>query len=157
MDFKGYAWSLIGVATVIALAEELAPRGLRRVLSFSLGIYLLCAVILPLPSLIRKGLDLSLDYPDYSQGGEEYFNTVLEASSEGVERALAERFGFSTELCEVTLIGFDAYALTADEVIVTLRGEAAYGDFFAVRSYVLEIFGGNNGKGTECRVEPSFK
>ena len=159
IDFKGYVISLIVAAVIITLAEELSPRALRPAVSLCLGVYLLCTLVSPLASFIGGGFSAEDFIPDSSleenEGG--YSDTVTLATAKGIGRAVAERFGFSEELIEVTLVGFDVYELTAERVYIRLTGRAAYIDFHAAERYVEEIIGGKNGESTKCTAELSFK
>lgn len=155
MDFKAYIASLAASAALVTLLTELSPSRFRSAVSVCLGMYLLFVTASPLLVLIDGGFFGEDFIPEYSteQGEGGYSDTVGAATAEGVGRAVAEHFGLDAELIEVTLVGFDAYELTAERVYLKLTGRAAYIDFHAAERFVEEIIGGKNGQRTKCTAE----
>lgn len=145
---SGAAITLFSTSAVLGILGLLAYRsgdGARR-FAFSV---LLCLTVIT--SLVGALEEMRLDFPDTGGGisdAEEVFVTVSEAAfSDGVARAIADRFALSESDITVALDGFDFQTMTARCVRVTLRGAAAYADARGIKEYI------ENEKLGECVVK----
>lgn len=112
---------------------------------FVLGAILLSALAVP---TVRLFSDLS--FTDFSADsvaiGESYTAEVLEeAYTEGIARAVEERFELSRGTVSVSCEDFSQSSVSARIIYVKLEGDAAFSDVRGVRNYVSESFG-------ECEV-----
>lgn len=146
---NGYALSVFAIC-LIGGALTLLSHGSGMGERLAIGIVTLYIIISPL----AEGLsDFNLDrFIDSLQGesvqvapGHE--GVIEDAFSDGVARAVAERFSLDRENIRVSLRNFDIENMRAEKIRLTLSGSAALADYKAVEKYVNSLDLG------ECDVE----
>ena len=121
--------ALLGALSLIHYNKNCAEKSAVRVLFAA-------SLILPLlnTAVAFDGIIPSL--PPYSQGEGEYTGVLEQAFSDGVRRAVCERFSLSEESVLVEVGGFDMSEMRAEKIKITLTGLSITADRRAIRKYV---------------------
>ncbi len=136
---KEYVLSCVAVGLVAAVGTGIAHTGVKKAVRASIGILVLCVFLTPLSSCISDFLStLPLGSAPDTGDTEGFKEITEEAFSLGVERALALQFSLSENSIDVTLVGFDPYAMRAERAHVTLTDVRE--DYREIREYVCENF-----------------
>ncbi|MBQ7363029.1 MAG: hypothetical protein IJW48_05810 [Clostridia bacterium] len=148
---KEYLISGITLSLITAIATHLSHRELLPPVKMAAGAVLLSFVLVPLGGIFTALSELEL--PSFSFGDAvsgSVGEVGEEAFSEGVAKALAQRFGASEENFVVRCEGFDLETLSADKIVVVMSGSAALLDYRAIENYIeenLEV------RECECKIE----
>jgi hypothetical protein len=119
---KAYLFDLFLLSLIFGILLHLSPDRYRRIITSALCLILMTCLLSPLTALVG---DLgSLEPPDFDQEqeGGAYIDTARSAFEEGVASYLSSEFSVDAECIEVEAIGFDFSAMTAERLIVTLKG-----------------------------------
>lgn len=150
---KDYLVTILVVSAVTAVLGALPnEEKMKKTVSFALGLGVLSAVVLPLPTLLGE---LPSDYSAFldrleagSLSGEDYLRAeTMAAVGDGMAAHLAERYGLPREEVTVTVEGeiVDGTVILR-RVTLRLAGRAATADIPAIVQYIE----GNTG--AECEV-----
>ena len=119
---KAYLFDLFLLSLIFGILLHLSPDRYRRIITSALCLILMTCLLSPITALVG---DLgSLEPPDFDQEqeGGAYIDTARSAFEEGVRSYLSSEFSVDAECIEVEAIGFDFSAMTAERLIVTLKG-----------------------------------
>ena len=145
----GFAFSVFAICLVGGIALLLC-YGPDRGESLAVGIITLSVILTP---LVREAAELDPeDWLDSVRGevsevSPEYIPVLEQAFSDGIKRAVAEKFSFNEDNVRISLVGFDAEKMRAERIRIVLRGSAALSDYRAVEKYINGLDLG------ECNVQ----
>lgn len=122
----------------------------EKVAAAAFGIILVSAIISPLLSIYRViGEE---DFYKTEQKDEDAFSEVVEESfCDGIESAVADKYSLSEEDISAEVFGFSKDSMSAEKIVITLRGKASFTDLVSIRHFIEE---NNLGK---CEVLISFE
>ncbi len=131
---KSYLFDLFILSLVFGLLLQLSPEGYKKIISSALCLILATSLLSPLSSLIGD-LD-KIEPPEFSEeeGEGAYIEVARSAFEEGVRSFLSSEFSVSRDCIEVEAVGFDFSTMTAERLIVTLTGRAAFLDTKKVKA-----------------------
>ena len=133
-----YVFSVFAVCLIMGGLRALCYGG-GVAEKLTMGIITLAVIITPISSLISDfDVDSWLESLEDGGGGLSGESGVVieEAFAEGVCSAVAEKFSLEREDVRVRLSGFDAEAMRAEKIRITLSGAAALADYKAVEKYI---------------------
>lgn len=145
----GFAFSVFAICLVGGIALLLC-YGSDRGESLAVGIITLSVILTP---LVREAAELDPeDWLDSVRGevsevSPEYIPVLEQAFSDGIKRAVAEKFSINEDNVRISLVGFDAEKMRAERIRIVLRGSAALSDYRAVEKYINGLDLG------ECNVQ----
>lgn len=150
---KDYLVTILVVSAVTAVLGALPnEEKMKKTVSFALGLGVLSAVVLPLPTLLEE---LPSDYSALldrlevgSLSGEEYLKAeTLSAVGDGMAAHLSERYGLFREEVAVAVEGeiVDGTVILR-RVELALSGRAATADIPTIVQYI------ESNTGAECEV-----
>ena len=146
---SGFAFSVFAICLVGGIALLLC-YGSDRGESLAVGIITLSVILTP---LVREAAELDPeDWLDSVRGevsevSPEYIPVLEQAFSDGIKRAVAEKFSLNEDNVRISLVGFDAEKMRAERIRIVLRGSAALSDYRAVEKYINGLDLG------ECNVQ----
>lgn len=120
--------ALLGALSLIHYNPDGAERRASRVLFAA-------ALVLPLIDAVISLGSLSLPSIPDTEGGE-YIEVAEAAFSDGIARAVAERFSIPRDSISVVPTGFDFRRMRAEKIKITLSGIAALADGRAIREFI---------------------
>lgn len=144
-----YALSVFSILVVVGIGS-LVCYGSAGAEKQALWIIAAFVILSPIISALGniEISDIIYDLPsDDPQLGDGYSAVVEEAFSDGVARAVADKFLLKEENIRVKLSGFDAKEMRAEKIKITLTGTAVMADRRGIENYVNSL---NLG---ECKVE----
>ena len=135
--------------TFAAILLGIAHPKLKGATSYSIGVLMICVILLPLVDIIRDfdtksmfdsiNMDLEYDITD----------DMIEASfEEGISEYIAQKYGVDKSCVSVMADGFDMERLRAERIYVTLSGKAVFLDYKKIEDEVRSEFT----NGGECEV-----
>ena len=135
--------------TFAAILLGIAHPKLKGATSYSIGVLMICVILLPLVDIIRDfdtksmfdsiNMDLEYDITD----------DMIEASfEEGISEYIAQKYGVDKSCVSVMADGFDMERLRAERIYVTLSGRAVFLDYKKIEDEVRSEFT----NGGECEV-----
>ncbi len=135
---REYALSLFATCALLgALSLIVYKKDGDATERFGMGVLLAAALILPLPGIIGAvGDSLSGGLPSVEIGEGEYLAVAEEAFSEGIRRAVCQKFSLAEDSVEVKVTGFILSEMRAEKIKITLSGVAALADYKAIESYL---------------------
>ena len=130
-----YALSLFGMCALLGALSLIHYDG--GTLERAAGRVLFCAAaVLPILNALTS-FNLTLpEIPEYKEESGEYIKVAEEAFSEGIVRAVCERFSLPEGTVEVEISGFDIRCMRAEKIKITLSGSAITKDRRAIREYL---------------------
>ena len=152
---REYALSLIMISLLCAVVSTLSPEGkMKRPVSFSLSLVLLCVLISPLFDALGDVKNISQDFflnTDISNGesvtNPDFEKETEDAICEGLIIALSEKFGLAEDnivaKCKIRIIGSEVIFLRVE---ITLSGKAVFSDIRKIEEYI------ESSLGCECEV-----
>ncbi len=152
---REYAISLIMVSLLCAVLSTLSPEGkMKRPISFSLSLVLLCVLISPLFGALGNIKDISQEFflntdvsSDEPVANPDFEKETEDAICEGLIIALSDKFGMSEEnikaKCKIKIIGSEVLFLRVE---ITLSGRAVFSDIRKIEEYI------ESSLGCECEV-----
>ena len=152
---REYALSVIAVSLLCAAVSALSPEGkMKKSVSFSLSLVLLCVLISPLFDALGDIKEISQDFfrnTDISSGGDivnsDFEDATERAVCDGLIIALSDKFGIGKDSvkaeCSMRIIGSEA---VFERVEITLFGRAVFSDIHKIEEYI------ENSLGCECEV-----
>ncbi len=154
---REYAVTLVVTSALVSLALAITYREEERssgAVRSALAVLLLYVTLCPLFGAVRN-FDIEDDIFEVEEYDfEDRFSlsgVTEEAFCKGIRLFLADKMSLSAEEITVSAEGFDATAMRARKIKVTLFGKAALADYRAVRETVEK-----NGFG-ECEVKSEVK
>jgi hypothetical protein len=145
-----YFVSVFAISVCVGVLELISYNRNSAAERAALGIIFLYVVLSPLADAawnFELG-DLSADkIIGETEADVEYEAAAEEAFSEGIRRAVADKFSLPRESITVRIYGFEFSKMRCERIFLLLCGRAAFADNKAVEKYVNEM-----GLG-ECDVE----
>lgn len=146
---REYFSEIIILMTFAAILLGIAHPKLKGATSYSIGVLMICVILLPLVDIIRDfdtksmfdsiNTDLEYDITD----------DMIEASfEEGISEYIAQKYGVDKSCVSVMADGFDMERLRAERIYVTLSGRAVFLDYKKIEDEVRSEFT----NGGECEV-----
>ena len=146
---REYFSEIIILMTFAAILLGIAHPKLKGATSYSIGVLIICVILLPLVDIIRDfdtksmfdsiNMDLEYDITD----------DMIEASfEEGISEYIAQKYGVDKSCVSVMADGFDMERLRAERIYVTLSGKAVFLDYKKIEDEVRSEFT----NGGECEV-----
>ena len=146
---REYFSEIIILMTFAAILLGIAHPKLKGATSYSIGVLMICVILLPLVDIIRDfdtksmfdsiNMDLEYDITD----------DMIEASfEEGISEYIAQKYGVDKSCVSVMADGFDMERLRAERIYVTLSGKAVFLDYKKIEDEVRSEFT----NGGECEV-----
>ncbi|MBR2971653.1 MAG: hypothetical protein IKC61_01845 [Clostridia bacterium] len=146
---REYFSEIIIIMTFAAILLGIAHPKLKGATSYSIGVLMICVILLPLVDIIRDfdtksmfdsiNMDLEYDITD----------DMIEASfEEGISEYIAQKYGVDKSCVSVMADGFDMERLRAERIYVTLSGRAVFLDYKKIEDEVRSEFT----NGGECEV-----
>lgn len=146
---REYFTEIIILMTFAAILLGIAHPKLKGATSYSIGVLMICVILLPLVDIIRDfdtksmfdsiNMDLEYDITD----------DMIEASfEEGISEYIAQKYGVDKSCVSVMADGFDMERLRAERIYVTLSGKAVFLDYKKIEDEVRSEFT----NGGECEV-----
>ena len=147
---KAYFKELIILVTFAALALGVSHPRLRNATSFSAGVLIICAILLPLVSIIRDinkkhSIDDMLSDVEYEDATDDALELVFEKS---IATYIAEKYGVGSDDVLVMADGFDIGSMRAQRIYITLSSKAAFLDYKKIEEEIAKEFT----QGGECEV-----
>lgn len=147
-----YGVLIAAMCALVALSGFLFyGKGNEKSARVALGVMLLCALLSGLPSVIEEVKNISFSPENVQIGADSYEDYTEAAFKEGLAHAVSEEFELSFSDVEVELFGFALDTMSAERIVISLRGAAAYADARAVRQYI------EKNKLGECEVNVYFE
>lgn len=146
---REYFSEIIILMTFAAILLGIAHPKLKGATSYSIGVLIICVILLPLVDIIRDfdtksmfdsiNMDIEYDITD----------DMIEASfEEGISEYIAQKHGVDKSCVTVMADGFDMERLRAERIYVTLSGRAVFLDYKKIEDEVRSEFT----NGGECEV-----
>lgn len=149
---KTYFLATVAAAALVSLVSLFSYGAhTEKVTRFALGILLVGALVPSACALGEGFFSLIRTLPgDAPVSGADagYTDTLRQAYTEGVCRALTEKYGVRRQDVEVIAEDFDAHTLCPRRLCVYLHGRAALADSFAMEEYLRPL----GAEQTEVRV-----
>ena len=147
---KEYFEGVMILAAFFALALGVTHPRLKDSTSFSTGVLIICAIMLPLVSIIRDfdekySVDDLLSDIEYEGVSDDVIEVAFE---KGISMYIAERYGVSSDNVLVMADGFDMESMKAKRIYVTLSSDAALLDYKKIEEEIATEFT----EGGECEV-----
>ena len=133
---REYLFAVAGLAVVLDFLALISNEKYKKITEAALSIILTLAVVLPLPGLIKDFGELI----NIEENGGEVSSELYQLSFEdGIREYLADKFALSKNDIEVEAIGFLPERMTAERILITLRGSAVLADNKRIRSAVNDL------------------
>ena len=133
---REYLFAVAGLAVVLDFLALISNEKCKKITEAALSIILILAVVLPLPGLIK---DFG-EFINIEENGEEVSSELYQLSFEdGIREYLADKFALSKNDIEVEAVGFLPEKMTAERILITLRGSAVLADNKRIRSAVNDL------------------
>lgn len=146
---REYFSEIIILMTFAAILLGIAHPKLKGATSYSIGVLMICVILLPLVDIIRyfdtksmfDSINMDLEY--------DITDDMIEASfEEGISEYIAQKYGVDKSCVSVMADGFDMERLRAERIYVTLSGKAVFLDYKKIEDEVRSEFT----NGGECEV-----
>ena len=152
---REYFKETLTLCVFISVALGVAHPRLKKTVSFSAGILIICSIMLPIVDILRsfdadKTFDKFLADMDYDGATDSSIELAFES---GIAEYIAEKYTVNTDDVLVNVDGFDMGSLRADRIYVTLSGGAILLDYKRIEKEICERFT----KGGECEVSINVK
>ena len=147
---KEYFEGVMVLLTFVSLAMGVSHPKLKNATTFSVGVLITCAIMLPLVSIIedidkKYSIDDLLSNIEYSDVADD---TIELAFEEGIAIYIADKYSVNSEDVLVMADGFDIGVMKADRIYITLTSKAALLDYKKIEEEIAKEFT----KGGECEV-----
>lgn len=152
---REYFKETLTLCVFISVALGVAHPRLKKTVSFSAGILIICSIMLPIVDILcsfdaDKTFDKILADMDYDGATD---NSIELAFENGIAEYIAEEYAVDTSAVLVNVDGFDMASLRAERIYVTLSGEAILLDYKKIEKEICEMFT----KMGECEVSINVK
>lgn len=147
---KEYFESVIMLVLFAALVLGVVHTRLKDVTYFSTGVLVICAIMLPLVSIIRD-IDhkYSLDDIFHTMEYEDLTDGAIESAFEmGISGYVANKYGVDSDDVLVMADGFDLERMRAQRIYITLSSKAVFLDYKKIEEEIEKEFT----DGGECEV-----
>lgn len=131
---KSYLFDLFVLSLIFGLLLHISPERYKKTVSSALCLILMTGLLSPMSSLIREIESIEPPEFDETEGEGAYTEVARSAFEDGVRSLLSSEFSVDPELIEVEAVGFDFSAMTAERLIVTLKGRATLLDTKKVKA-----------------------
>lgn len=147
---KEYFEGLMVLITFMALALGVAHPRLRSVTTFSAGLMIICAILLPLVSIMRDisekySLDNLFEDIEYDNVTDDAIELAFEM---GISAYVVDKYGVKSDDVVVMADGFDMESMKAQRIYITLSSKAALLDYKKIEEEIKKEFT----SGGECEV-----
>ena len=155
MLLREYFKETLTLCVFISVALGIVHPRLKRMVSFSAGILIICSIMLPLVDILRSfDIDRTFDNVLADMNHDGATDSSIELAFEsGIAEYIAEKYVVETSAILVNVDGFDMAALRAERIYVTLSGEAILLDYKKIEKEICEMFT----KMGECEVSINVK
>lgn len=147
---KEYFEGLLVIVTFVSLALGVAHPRLKSAASFSAGVLVICAILLPIVDIIRDIdkrylVDDLLSDIDYADATDDAIELAFE---EGIAVYIADKYGVNKGDVLVMADGFDIGSMRAERIYITLSSRASFLDYKKIEEEIEKEFT----QGGECEV-----
>ena len=149
---SGYFISVFVICSGFGVLGILSYDEKNKAQRAALGIIFLYVVLAPVAENLKSVGDATVDFEGIAdEYGDEGYEQIGEtALSNGIRRAIAEKFSVSEGDVSVILRNFDFNEMKSDSVSVILTGKAVFSDSIAIKKFVNDLGVG------KCEVEISI-
>lgn len=146
---EGYSLSILAASAVGALIGLLSPSGgVSKYLRLTVSLFLLCALLSPLPSLLKDLANGEFPHlPDREEQAEDYRDALDQALDEAskdyfvtmLTRAISEECDLDAETVRCTVLWQESEKLLPRRVTVILSGGSIWKDPAPIKDYVISL------------------
>ena len=140
--------TLLYLSLAVGLALALSHEALRSSVRGALSVLLVLALVGPLVSAVGELSESGIGLPDFSTDTDGFAEVTETAFSEGVRRAVSEKYGLDRESVGIVIRGFSPEDMLSSSITVVLGEGSELIDYRAVRDFVAENFT----RGGDCEV-----
>ena len=147
---KEYFEGILLLVAFVALALGVAHPKLRNATSFSAGVLIICAILLPIVDIIRDidkkySIDDLLSDMEYADATDDAIELAFE---EGISVYIADKYGVNKGDVLVMADGFDIGSMKAERIYITLSSKASLLNYKKIEEEIEKEFT----QGGECEV-----
>ena len=147
---KEYFEGILLLVAFVALALGVAHPKLRNATSFSAGVLIICAILLPIVDIIRDidkkySIDDLLYDMEYADATDDAIELAFE---EGISVYIADKYGVNKGDVLVMADGFDIGSMKAERIYITLSSKASLLNYKKIEEEIEKEFT----QGGECEV-----
>lgn len=147
---KEYFEGILLLVAFVALALGVAHPKLRNATSFSAGVLIICAILLPIVDIIRDidkkySIDDLLSDMEYADATDDAIELAFE---EGISVYIADKYGVNKGDVLVMADGFDIGSMKAERIYITLSSKALLLNYKKIEEEIEKEFT----QGGECEV-----
>lgn len=134
---KSYLSDAFALSLIFGILSSVASAPYKKCVNAALALILSARLLLPL-STLDIGISSTLpDLDDLTQSGE-YSQSVKEAFEYGIRSYLSRELSLDEDCIEVEAVGFDAAAMRAERILVTLTKRGALVNTKKVKALIEE-------------------